>query len=71
VCGHQRSQHNSTLPILDIDQIAMCPDYDSDCSDMSVEHVMACMLHTRPPLTGICVEMQLRQTGESYGRPIL
>lgn len=56
------------LPILDISQLAACPDYDSDCRGMSVAAIIACMAHDNPPLTGICVEMQRRQTGENYGR---
>lgn len=62
VCGHQRSQHNSTLPILDISQGELCPDYDSDCHDMLLNDVMACMAHDSPRLTGMCVELQKRQT---------
>lgn len=50
------------LPILDIDQVAMCPDYDNDCSGMSLSHVLACMAHDNPKLTGMCVELQRRQT---------
>lgn len=50
------------LPILDISQLAACPDYDSDCCSMSLEHVLGCMAHDNPRLTGICVEMQRRQT---------
>mgnify|MGYP003558849244 CR=1 FL=1 len=56
------------LPILDISQLAACPDYDSDCRDMSVAAITACMAHDNPRLIGICVEMQRRQTGENCGR---
>ena len=54
------------LPILDITQLAVCPDYDSDCSGMSVAQVMVCMQHTVPRLTGICAEMQRRQVRSPY-----
>ncbi len=50
------------LPILDITQVTQCPDYDSDCHSMSLDHVLGCMAHDNPRLTGICVEMQRRQT---------
>jgi hypothetical protein len=56
VCGHQRSQHNSTLPILDITQVTQCPDYDSDCHGMSLDQVLACMDYDGPWLTVMCVE---------------
>ncbi len=50
------------LPILDITQVTQCPDYDSDCHSMLLDQVLACMAHDNPRLTGICVELQRRQT---------
>ena len=52
------------LPILDIAQVPLCPDYDSDCNGMSLEHVLGCMAHDNPRLAGMCVEMQKRQTSK-------
>lgn len=50
------------LPILDITQVTQCPDYDSDCHSMLLAQVLACMAHDNPRLTGMCVELQRRQT---------
>ncbi len=48
----------SLLPIIDIKDAVVCPDFDEDCKDVAdPEWCMQCI----EPCIGICMELQRRQ----------